>query len=226
MKKTITLIILSVLLLSICPATTVLADSDWVPNWSGKPLADTYYYNGEWHKNPPSKPGITYTYNGQTYVSGGSTPSQTTSATQPTQPVQPQQTVKPYYYDGAWHTNMPTEYSKSFWYNGAWYTTAAAPAQPSAPTQRPSAYVDNTASAKAQDLINYAVANGVAGSYVDSTDSTTVAQKHITFTGKSGSFDMTLTAHIGSDGNYVTKYWRAGIERSLSEVQGMILGCR
>jgi hypothetical protein len=181
------------------------------------------------------------------YVVGGSTNTQTTPVqqSQPTQqycqptqqyyqqpaqqycqPTQPQQVVTPYYYDGAWHTNMPTEASKDYWYNGAWYKTPAARTAPASATQKPSAYVDNTANAKAQELVNYAANNGVAGSYVDATDSTTVAQKHITFTGQRGWFDMTLTTHIGSNGKYVTKYWQAGVERSLSDIQSWILGCK
>lgn len=234
MKKLSLMLILSLFLI-LCPTLTAHASgSDWVPNWTNNPLPNTYYYNGEWHKNPPSKAGVEYTYNGQTYVSSGTSSSQKVQPTQPAQtqpvcptPVQPTpQTVKPYYYNNEWHTNAPTTGSTQYWYNGVWYTTAASQPTPSSPTQRPSAYVDNTANAKAQDLVNYAYANGVTGSYSDTTDSATVAQKCVSFSGPRGNFDMTLTTHIGSDGNYVTKYWRAGIERSVAEIQGMILGCK
>lgn len=243
MKKTITLIILSAVMVLALPVTAK-ANGKWIYNPSGKEIPNAYYINNEYYTEPPSKPGVKYRYNGVWYVSGSESSAQTATPAQTTTPsqtysvpqqqyvqpqqttqcyVQPQQTIKPYYYDNAWHESMPTAYSKDFWYNGAWYKTAAAP-QPV--TQRPSAYVDNTANAKAQELVNYAMTNGVAGCYSDSTDSATQAQKYLSFSGRSGSFDMTLTTHIGSDGNYVTKYWRAGIERSLAEVQGWILGCR
>lgn len=223
------------LLVLVAKPLTVRADGQWIPNWTGNEIPNAYYINGEYYTEPPSKPGVKYRYNGVWYVSGSnsavssqqSTPQYVQPQQQCVQPqqqyVQPQQSVKPYYYDGAWHENMPSAYSKDFWYNGAWYKTAAAP-QPV--TQRPPAYVDNTASAKAQELVNYATTNGVSGYYSDNTDSATQAQKYLSFSGRSGSFDMTLTTHIGSDGNYVTKYWRAGVERSLTEVQGWILGCR
>lgn len=224
------MLILSLLLISCHSVTAFATGSDWVPNWTNDPLPNTYYYNGEWHKNPPSKAGVEYTYNGQTYISSGtsqkaqpaqSQPAQSTCQAQPTQ-----QVARPYYYDNAWHTNAPTSGSKQYWYNGVWYTTAPAQATPSPSTHRPSAYVDNTANAKAQDLVNYAYNNGVIGSYSDTTDSDVVAQKCVSFSGAHGNFDMTLTTHVGSDGNYVTKYWRAGIERTLSEIQSMILGCK
>lgn len=244
MRKLSFSIILSTLLIVASPISAS-AEGQWVPNPNGlSNIPGCYFYNNEWFTAPPSTPGKTCKYNGQIYIvgndgqlypAGSTTPSQTTPAqtqpvqpapTQPAPPAQAPQTALQYYYDGTWHANMPTEYSKSFWYNGQWCTTPAAPQQPSTPTQRPSAYVDNTANSKAQELVNYAVANGVAGSYADSTDSATQAQKHITFTGQRGSFDMTLTTHVGSDGSYVTKYWRAGIERSLTDIQSWILGCR
>lgn len=234
MKK-LSLIILSAFILFLCPTVTVHAEGDWVPNPYGLAVVpNAYKYGDSWWTKPPTTPGTVYFYNGQYYVVGGSSAS-TTSQTQPTyqqpapQPVQPQ-VIKPYWYGNAWHETAPSTYSTDYWYNGAWYKTAAAP-QPVQPTptpvvQRPSAYVDNAANAKAQELVNYAVANGVTGSYADATDSATVAQKHITFFGSHGNFDMTLTTHVGSDGNYVTKYWRAGVERSLGDVQSWILGCR
>ena len=234
MKK-LSLIILSTFLLFFCSTVTVHAEGDWVPNPYGLAVVpNAYGYSGAWWTEPPTNPGAVFSYNGQTYVVGGSTQTQTAQVqpqpvqTQQCQPAPQPQVVQPYFYDNAWHSNMPTEASKDYWYNGAWYKTPAAQPTPTPiPTpQKPSAYVDNTANAKAQELVNYAVANGVAGSYADSTDSATVAQKHVTFTGQRGSFDMTLTTHVGSDGNYVTKYWRAGIERTLADVQGWILGCK
>ncbi len=251
MKK-LSLIILSALMLFLCPAVTAHAEGEWVPNPYGLAVVpNAYKYGGSWWTKPPTTPGAVYFYNGQYYTVGGTSTAsqtQTTQQTQQTAPtcyqqsaptyqqsqpaqqlVQPQ-VVKPYWYGNAWHETAPNTYSTDYWYNGVWYRTVAAPqsTQP-APTpvvQRPSVYVDNTANAKAQELVNYAVSNGVVGSYVDSTDSATVAQKHITFSGQRGSFDMTLTTQVGSDGNYVTKYWRAGIERSLGDIQSWILGCR
>lgn len=234
MKKLSLTLILSTFLI-LCPSTTVRAEGDWIPNPTGQVIANAYFYRNEYFTEPPSTPGETYYYNGKRYVVGQSVPSTQPVQVQPVQPVQPvcpvqpqpvQQVVKPYFYDNEWHTNAPTSGSKQYWYNGAWYTTAPSQPTPVQSTQRPSAYVDNTANAKAQELVNYAVSNGVIGSYSDTTDSTTVAQKCVSFCGSRGSFDMTLTTHVGSDGNYVTKYWRAGIERSLAEIQGMILGCK
>ncbi len=234
MKKLSLTLILSTFLI-LCPSTTVRAEGDWIPNPTGQVIANAYFYRNEYFTEPPSTPGETYYYNGKRYVVGQSTPSTQPVQVQPAQPVQPvcpvqpqpvQQVVKPYFYDNEWHTSAPTSASKQYWYNGAWYTTAPAQPTPASPTQRPSVYVDNSANARAQDLVGYAYTNGVVGSYSDSTDSATVAQKYLSFSGAHGSFDMTLTTHIGSDGSYVTKYWRAGIERSLSEIQGMILGCK
>lgn len=241
MMKKLSLSIILSMLLALSFSVTAFAEGDWVPSWYINQYGgDVYYYHGEYYTEPPTTPGTAYTYKGKQYVVGGSTqktvdpqpqPVQPAQPSQPAQPVQPQpqpQVVKPYFYDGAWHEKMPTEGSKSFWYNGAWYTTAPTVQSTSQTTtvQRPSAYVDNTANAKAQELVNYAVSNGVSGYYSDSTDSATQAQKYLSFSGPRANFDMTLTTHIGSDGNYVTKYWRAGVERSLSDIQSWILGCK
>lgn len=235
MKK-LSLIILSALLLLLCPTVTVHAEGDWVPNPYGLAVVpNAYGYSGAWWTKPPTTPGAKYNYNGQIYVVGESTTTsqatvsvqQTIPAQQSCQPAsQPQQVVTPYFYDNAWHSNMPTESSKDYWYNGAWYKTPAAQPAPAPVVQRPSVYVDNTANSKAGELVSYAQTNGVAAGYSDATNSATQAQKSISFSGPHGNFDMTLTTHVGSDGSYVTKYWRAGVERSLADVQGWILGCR
>ena len=212
MKKAITLIILSAVMILALPVTAK-ANGKWIYNPSGKEIPNAYYVNGEYYTEKPN-PGVKYRYNGVWYVSGSessaqtATPAQTTTSSQiylvpQQQYVQPQQTTQCYV--------IQPQQSYII--------------QPQT-TQKPSVYVDNTANTKAQELVNYALANGVSGCYTDTTDSTVQAQKYLSFSGRSGSFDMTLTTHIGSDGSYVTKYWRAGIERTLAEVQAWILACR
>lgn len=227
MKKLSFSLILSILLL-VSPALTVHAEGDWIPNWKGETIPDAYYYKGCYWTEPPSTPGATYYYNGQKYTVGGST---TSTSVQPSQPqaqaVQPPPPApQPYYYDNAWHQNIPTEGSKSYWYNGAWYTTPATQPAPTPTQQKPSLYVDNTATAKAQSLVAFAYANGVNGSFSDTTDSTTQAQKYLSFYGLHGGTDMTLTTSVGMDGNYVTKYWKAGREITELDAQNLILACR
>lgn len=189
-----------------------------------------YYYDNAWHEKMPEVGGKDYWYEGEWrttpttwYNNNWNNQWLWWNTSTPTNCSYNKKEAKPYYYDGEWRSDAPTSEGKSYWYDGEWRTV---PTKQPAPSQRPAAYVDNYANTKASELISYANTNGVAGSYADDTWSANEAQKHVSFSGSRGSFDMTLTSNVGSDGNLVVKYWRAGIQRTLAEVQSMILSIR
>ena len=200
-----------------------------------------YYYDNAWHEKMPEEGGKDYWYEGEWrttpnnwfYNANDWTNQWWWYVTQTTAKQQNNcssynnsNNATPYYWDGSWRKNPPTQEGKTYWFDGEWRTVPTRQQSQPAPTQRPSSYVDNYANTKASELVSFANQNGVAACYDDTTDNCNEAQKHISFSGSRGSFDMTLTTNIGSDGNLVVKYWRAGIQRSLQEIQNMVLQCK